>query len=107
MDTKKKQYEIDHEMGDRLRNIVEGMTVKEYVRLVKIILEFLKVKAISIEYVSMLFRDIGDVLEMDDFPDELFDINTSFQAISGELEIPTTTLEEFINEIEKLLAKIE
>ncbi|TFG05005.1 MAG: hypothetical protein EU536_03230 [Promethearchaeota archaeon] len=107
MDTKKKQYKIDNEMGDRLENIVEGMSVKEYMRLVKIILEFIKVNAISIKYVSMLFRIIGEELEMDDFPDELFDIHNSFIAISGELEIPTTTVEEFINEIEMLLEKIK
>ncbi len=108
MDIKKKQYEIDHEMGNQLRKILEGITVKEYIRLVKIILEFIKIDAISIEYVSMLFRIIGDEMEMDDdFPDALFDIHDEFQMISSELEIPTTTIEKFITKIEKLFEKIE
>ncbi|MHA1799813.1 MAG: hypothetical protein ACTSVY_15295 [Candidatus Helarchaeota archaeon] len=95
-------------MGNRLEKIIEGgMTVKEYIRLVKIILEFIKIDGISIRYVSMLFRIIGDEMEMDDFPDELFDIHDEFQMISGELEIPTTTIDEFIKKIEKLLEKIE
>lgn len=96
MDIKKKQYEIDNEMGDRLEIIVEGMTVKEYIRLVKIILEFLKVNAISIEYVSMLFRVIGEELVMDDFPSELLTIHDKFEMISAELETPITTIEEFV-----------
>ena len=107
MVTKKKQYEIDNEMGDRLENIVEGMSVKEYIKLVKIILEFIKVNAISIEYVSMLFRIIGEENEMDDFPNELLDIQSSFERLHGRIEIPTITIEEFINNIEKLLVKIE
>ncbi len=96
-------------MGKRLDKIIEGgMTVKEYIRLVKIILEFIKIDAISIRYVSMLFRIIGEEMEMDDdFPDALFDIHNLLISISGRLEVPTTTIDEFVNETEKLLEKIE
>ena len=108
MSVKKKQHEIDNEMGDRLYKIIEGgMTVKEYIRLVKIIFEFIKVDAISIEYVSMLFRIIGDEMEMDDFPEALFDIHNEFQIISSLLETHLTTINEFITKIEKLFEKVE
>ncbi len=107
MQPKKKQYEIDHEMGEKLYEISKDLTKQEYIRLVKIILEFIKVGAISIEYVSMLFREIGEALEMEDFPNELLDIHNSFERLNSRMEIPTITIEEFINNIEKLLVRIK
>ncbi len=61
----------------------------------------------NVEYVSMLFRIIGEVIKMKDFSDELFKIHDSFQIISSELETPLTTTEEFFKKIERLLEKIE
>ncbi len=107
MASKKKQHEIDREMGEKLYKLTEDMTKREYIRLVKIILEFIKVNAISIEYVSMLFREIGEALEMEDFSDELLDIHNFFERLDSELEVPTITIEEFIDDIEKLFIKIK
>ena len=95
-------------MVKSLDKIMEGgMTVKEYIRLVKIILEFIKIDAISIEYVSMLFRVIGEAFVMDYFPSKILEIHEEFEQVSSHLEIPTTTIEEFIKKIEGLLEEIE
>ena len=107
MNYENKDPKIIDKMASRLNEIIEkGMSIEEYIRLVKIILEFIKARAISIDYVSMLFRIIGDAIMMDNFPEELFDIHSNFVAISSDLEIPLTTIEKFTKKIEDLLKMI-
>ncbi len=108
MNSDQKDRIIIHKMVKSLEKIIKGgMTVKEYARLVKIILEFIKIEAISIRYVSMLFRIIGEEVIMDNYSEEIWAIQTEFEELWGGLEIPTTTIEEFIKKIEDLLKKIE
>lgn len=91
----------------RLSCIVKGMSIEEEIRLLKIIVELLKVDGISLDFLETLFLATQEANVNADAPEDLLDLTDDFVTINCDVKYERTTIEEFIQKIEHFLSSTE
>ncbi len=97
----------DWDRSWRLIPIMKGLSLKEEVRLIKIILELLKINGIPLDFLEDLFFAMQEANVNVDAPEALLDLTDDFLTITNDLKVGNTTIEEFIQKIEKVIEHIE
>ncbi len=92
---------------EKFQEITKNTPIQEYIRLIKIFLEFIKVDGISFEILSTFFLAFQEVNEYRPYPRELIDIEKNFETIDCDLKIGLSTKETVIKEVEDLLKKLK
>lgn len=91
----------------RLYAVLKGMTLEEEIRLIKIILELLRINGIPLEFLETLFLAMDEANVGEDAPEELLALETDFSTISCDIKHKRISFEEFIQKIENTLANLQ
>lgn len=91
------------EQYENLKVILKNISLDEELRLIKIIKEMLKTDAISLKFIETLFFAIQETEVSYNPPEILLDLETDFYTLKCDVEKGRVSINEFIQEIEKVL----
>jgi len=107
-ETNKSKWNEKHpDLFVRLSSIVKGMSIEEEIRLLKIIVELLKVDGISLDFLETLFLAMQEANVNAGASEDLLDLTDDFVTINCDVKYERTTIKEFIQKVERVLSRIE